>query len=455
MTNNFLRIANLVARQDFEGIANNKATKKIRLMNVLQWNETIKAYNDKKIKKYRNIESSCYWMDMNYSEYIKKKNDSKNNFANKKPKFPKEFEFLNVKTPPTNQDYNDVNVRVCINSKIWSEININGIEICKNANVEFEVVFEEYAQINNRLADLLSKKLNIDAEICSSLLSDDSFYSLCKFYNKNAKQYSNSNFSFSIENDGKYKQFTFKIDTASFVINILDRVAEAKANEIKMIESRKERITDMEDMIKGIALAKEKLKKINVAYDKVICKDYDIPSEVYNYIYIDGYSYNKNSLQNTIANGIFPNYFVDKILNLRTCHEYGFDRYAQACNDYLGLKEIAPEHYNDEYFNNAMERLEKYKEEYDEILIASRKRIDDIRKYITNAWNQDINLKKMILEIALNSTKSMWINRARKKIMNDFKDFKKFCEVYIDFVKKYFNEAMVIKAEQEISEAIN
>ena len=40
-------------------------------------------------------------------------------------------------------------------------------------------------------------------------------------------------------------------------------------------------------------------------------------------------------------------------------------------------------------------------------------------------------------------------------IMNDFKDFKKFCEVYIEFVKKYFNEAIVIKAEQEIAEAIN
>ena len=202
-------------------------------------------------------------------------------------------------------------------------------------------------------------------------------------------------------------------------------------------------------------LGKEKLKEINVVYDKVICKAYDIPSEVYNYIYIDGYSYNKNSLQNTIANGIFPNYFVDKILDLRTSHEYDFDRYAQACNDYLELKEIAPEHYNDETFNNAMERLEKYKEEYDEILIASRKRIDDIRKYITNAWNQDINLKKMILGIAFNSTKAKWINRARKKIMNDFKDFKKFCEVYIEFVRKHFNEAIIIKVEQEISEAIN
>ena len=350
--------------------------------------------------------------------------------------------------------------------KVWLEGKTNltmsfilfqqyGIENCKNANVEFEVVFEEYEQINNRLADLLSKKLNIDAEICSSLLSDDSFYGLCKFYNKNAKQYSNSNFSFSIEDDGEYKQFTFKIDTASFVINIFDRVAEAKANEIKMIESRKERIADMEGMIEGIALAKEKLKEINVVYDKVICKAYDIPSEVYNYIYIDGYSYNKNSLQNTIANGIFPNYFVDKILDLRTSHEYDFDRYAQACNDYLELKEIAPEHYNDETFNNAMERLEKYKEEYDEILIASRKRIDDIRKYITNAWNQDINLKKMILGIAFNSTKAKWINRARKKIMNDFKDFKKFCEVYIEFVRKHFNEAIIIKVEQEISEAIN
>jgi len=211
----------------------------------------------------------------------------------------------------------------------------------------------------------------------------------------------------------------------------------------------------MEGMIEGIALAKEKLKEINVVYDKVICKAYDIPSEVYNYIYIDGYSYNKNSLQNTIANGIFPNYFVDKILDLRTSHEYDFDRYAQACNDYLELKEIAPEHYNDETFNNAMERLEKYKEEYDEILIASRKRIDDIRKYITNAWNQDINLKKMILGIAFNSTKAKWINRARKKIMNDFKDFKKFCEVYIEFVRKHFNEAIIIKVEQEISEAIN
>ena len=112
MTNNFLRIANLVA--------SNKAIKKTRLMNVLQWNETIKAYNDKKLKKYRNIENSCYWQDMTYGEYKKKKNDPKNNFANKKPKFPKAFGFLDVRTPATNQDYDDVNIRVCINSKICS-----------------------------------------------------------------------------------------------------------------------------------------------------------------------------------------------------------------------------------------------------------------------------------------------------------------------------------------------
>ena len=445
MINNFLRIARLVV--------SNKAIKKTRLMNVLQWNEMIKAYNDKRLKKYRNIESSCYWMDMTYGEYIKKKNDSKNNFANKKPKFPKEFEFLDVRTPATNQDYNDVNIRVCINSKIWSEININGIENCKNANIEFEVVFEEYAQINNRLAGLLSKKLNIDTEICSSLLSDDSFYGLCKFYNKNAKQYTNSNFSFSIEDDEKYKQFTFKIDTTSFVINILNTVAEAKANEIEMIESRKEIIADVQGMIQGIAFAKEKLKEITSVYEQVMGNYYSILTETKNYI--NGYSYRSNSLQNAIVKGNFVNYYVEGVLDLRTCHEYAFDQYLQACNDYLELKEIAPKHYKEEVFNNAIERLEKYKEEYDEILIASRKRIDDIRKYITNAWNQDINLKKMIVEIVFNSTKAKWINRARKKIMNDFKDFKKFCEVYIEFVKKHFNEAIEIKAEQEISEAIN
>ena len=127
---------------------------------------------------------------------------------------------------------------------------------------------------------MLSKKLNIDAEICSSLLSDDSFYGLCKFYNKNAKQYSNSNFSFSIEDDGEYKQFTFKIDTASFVINIFDRVAEAKANEIKMIESRKERIADMEGMIEGIALAKEKLKEFYKQYPYLDPNNVDINNKM-------------------------------------------------------------------------------------------------------------------------------------------------------------------------------
>lgn len=80
-----------------------------------------------------------------------------------------------MKIDLTDLEFDNVNVRVCIDSKLYGELNSSGIEACINANVEFEVVFEEYAQINNRLAGLLSKKLNIDAEICSSLLSDDSF----------------------------------------------------------------------------------------------------------------------------------------------------------------------------------------------------------------------------------------------------------------------------------------
>ena len=453
MTKNFLRIANIVARQDFQAIANNKTTKKTRLMNVLQWNETIKAYYDKKLKKYSNIESSCYWMDMTYGEYKEKKGDFRSGLANKKPKFPKEFKFLDVKTPVKNQDYNDVNIRVCINSKNFREININGIETCINANVELEVVFEEYAQINHRLADLLSKKLNIDPEICSSLLSDESFYSLCKFYNKNAKEYSNSNFSFSMENNGKYKQFTFKIDTTSFVINIIDKVAEAKVNKIKMIESRAERIEDVKDMIEGITFAKEKLKEITSVCEQVMGDYCSIIRETKNYM--NGYNYNRISLQNAITDGRFLDFFVDKILYLRIIREYAFDEYIDACNDYFELKEIAPEHYNDKYFNNAMEQYQKYKEEYDDVIIQTRRKIDNVRIYLSNSYKQDLCLKKNILEIVFNNNKCKWINRARKKIMNDFKDFKKFCEVYIDFVKKHFNEAIVIKAEQEISEAIN
>jgi hypothetical protein len=458
MIKDFLRIASIVARQDLAKIISRTTTKKTRLMNVLQWNETIKAYKDKKLKKYSDIHSSCYWKDMTYSEYKGKKGDFRNGFTKKKPKFPKEFEFLNVKIDLTDLEFDNVNVRVCIDSKLYGELNSSGIEACINANVEFEVVFEEYAQINNRLAGLLSKKLNIDPEICSSLLSDDSFYSLCKFYNKNAKQYSNSQFSFSIDNEGDYKDegyidFIFKVDTATFIIRIIDVVAKAKNEKLKMIKSRNDRIAYIGDLVEGIDLAKEKLKEINSVYDKVIGNGFDIGFEINNYI--NGYNYNKTSLQNAITKGKFVDYFVDTVLNLRTIHEYAFNKYISACNDYFELKEISPKYYKEEVFNNAMEQYQKYKEEYDDALIASRKRINDIREYIGNYYNKDTQCKKMILEIALNSTKSMWINRARKKIMNDFKDFKKFCEVYIEFVKKYFNEAIVIKAEQEIAEAIN
>lgn len=233
---------------------------------------------------------------------------------------------------------------------------------------------------------------------------------------------------------------------------ILDVVAKAQEDELKMIKSKNDRISDIGSLVEGIDLAKEKLKEINSVYDKVIGNGFDIGFEINNYI--DGYNYNKTSLQNAITKGKFVDYFVDTVLNLRTIHEYAFNEYISACNDYFELKEISPKYYKEEVFNNAMEQYQKYKEEYDDVLIASRKRINDIREYI-NYYNKDTQCKKMILEIALNSTKSMWINRARKKIMNDFKDFKKFCEVYIEFVKKYFNEAMVIKAEQEIAEAIN
>ena len=358
-----------------------------------------------------------------------------------------------MKIDSTDPEFDNVNVRVCIDGRRYSEINSESVEFYEKANVEFEVVFEEYAQINHKLADLLSKKLNIEPEICSELLSDDSFCSLCKFYNKNAKQYSNSQFSFSIDNEGNYIRFVFKIDNARFEIMILDVVAKAKNDELKMIKSRNDAISDVGDLVEGIDFAKEKLKKINSVYDKVIGNGFDIGFEINNYI--DGYNYNKTSLQNAITKGKFADYFVDTVLNLRTIHEYAFNRYIEACNDYFELKEISPKYYKEEVFNNAMERYQKYKEEYEDVLIASRKRINDIREYISNYYNKDIQCKKMILEIALNSTKSMWINRARKKIMNDFKDFKKLCEVYIEFVKKHFNEAMVIKAEQEIAEAIN
>lgn len=89
MIKDFLRIASIIARQDFQVIANNKATKKTRLMNVLQWNETIKAYKDKKLKKYSDIHSSCYWKDMTYSEYKGKKGDFRNGFTKKETKISK------------------------------------------------------------------------------------------------------------------------------------------------------------------------------------------------------------------------------------------------------------------------------------------------------------------------------------------------------------------------------
>ena len=44
MINNFLRIASIVARQDLAKIISRTTTKKTRLMNALQGNETIKAY---------------------------------------------------------------------------------------------------------------------------------------------------------------------------------------------------------------------------------------------------------------------------------------------------------------------------------------------------------------------------------------------------------------------------
>ncbi len=434
---NFAKIVNTNVSQDKP-----KTTK--TMMTLDEWNNTISKFKEGKLSKYAEIYANGYWLNVTYGLY------KKNKSYYKKQIFPDTFQSKDDDIIRAFWAYSKSNKRTDI---------ITLKEGVDPAELEFEVCFVKKAGINSLLLETLANKLNIKLEILNDLIKDEAFNGMCKYYSKNAKNFQNAKFELSINHDNAYRskkayiEFVFKIDTTTFSFYIVDADAEAQREEMERVQNIKRAVEDTSQMNESINDAKEMLNDTRQACNNQSYEYKVIYAKIKEYL--NDYSYNKILLQNAITNGQFVDYYIKSIMGLTPYNEYAFSNYNDACNNYFELKQNHPEHYNEEVFNNAMNNYQQYKVEYDDLIIARNKEIESLRNFINNAYNQDPEFTKTIMETVFNLNKNQWINKSRKTIMNDFKDFKKFCEIYINFVKQFFNQEILQKTEAEIKITLN
>lgn len=285
-------------------------------------------------------------------------------------------------------------------------LNLNN-PILKEMQPLLHVKFEYRAK--NRLAVWLAKNLGLKQETIMTLLQNQAFNGLCKYYAKKPKECREAICSLSIDSDDIYDIFTIKVNTATFEIHTINAEKKKAADELLKkefmrqenerlmveIESKNELINEVEYMKRRLEEVKNGL---SINGDKMIN---DIMQD------IEKSNRYKISLK---KNKTITEFYLYDVLYLKKPNSLirtvnGFDTHKNLCNKYHDLKVDTPEFFDEAVFERGMVSYQEYKGEFDKTLKQVRAETMKLEKHI-NKIVEDGNINDKITNFTKQQNKT-------------------------------------------------